>query len=234
MPGLEHTENPMRQSADLPQRGVRAPVQDRSKESWERILQAGLDILLEEGRGAVTIQAISARAGVAPTALYSARVTASSHRPGTVRPRFIPLIESVTRSFEDAAFSTDPGTSERTSAVVHAIARMFDDHIDFLRTPSSPRPRWTPCCVSVASRTAGRPLVETMTELLATDDVGAARDVARMLMAEGTYRAFFGSDFLTARPESLADFSNRLDAMAWARLSAGATRRSRLSALSDT
>lgn len=50
---------------------VRPPKQQRSREAWNRVLDAGVAILEEGGYDAFTIAAVCERAGVAPTAIYA-------------------------------------------------------------------------------------------------------------------------------------------------------------------
>jgi AcrR family transcriptional regulator len=55
-------------SADLE---VRPPKQQRSREAWNRVLDAGVAILEDGGYDAFTIAAVCERAAVAPTAIYA-------------------------------------------------------------------------------------------------------------------------------------------------------------------
>ena len=50
---------------------VRPPLQRRSREAWQRVLDAGVALLEEGGYDAFTIAAVCERAGVAPRALYA-------------------------------------------------------------------------------------------------------------------------------------------------------------------
>jgi AcrR family transcriptional regulator len=50
---------------------VRPPKQQRSREAWNRVLDAGVAILEEGGYDAFTIAAVCERAAVAPTAIYA-------------------------------------------------------------------------------------------------------------------------------------------------------------------
>ena len=50
---------------------VRPPKQERSRQAWNRVLDAGVAILEDGGYGAFTIAAVCERAQVAPTALYA-------------------------------------------------------------------------------------------------------------------------------------------------------------------
>ena len=51
--------------------GVRPPKQQRSREAWSRVLDAGVAILEDGGYDAFTIAAVCERAAVAPTAIYA-------------------------------------------------------------------------------------------------------------------------------------------------------------------
>src|SRR3954471_15466947 len=50
---------------------VRPPKQRRSREAWNRVLDAGVEILEDGGYDAFTIAAVCARAHVAPPAIYA-------------------------------------------------------------------------------------------------------------------------------------------------------------------
>jgi len=50
---------------------VRPPLQQRSRQAWTRVLEAGLRVIEEGGYEAFTIAAICERAGVAPPAIYA-------------------------------------------------------------------------------------------------------------------------------------------------------------------
>jgi AcrR family transcriptional regulator len=50
---------------------VRPPKQQRSREAWTRVLDAGVAILEDGGYDAFTIAAVCERAAVAPTAIYA-------------------------------------------------------------------------------------------------------------------------------------------------------------------
>ena len=58
-------------TADAAALDVRPPRQRRSREAWERVLDAGVSILEEGGYPAFTIAAVCARAKVAPPAIYA-------------------------------------------------------------------------------------------------------------------------------------------------------------------
>jgi len=55
----------------LPDLEVRPPLQRRSRETWARVLDAGVAVLEDAGYEGFTIAAVCERAQVAPTALYA-------------------------------------------------------------------------------------------------------------------------------------------------------------------
>ncbi len=57
--------------APPPDLEVRPPKQQRSREAWNRVLDAGVAILEDGGYDAFTIAALCDRAAVAPTAIYA-------------------------------------------------------------------------------------------------------------------------------------------------------------------
>jgi AcrR family transcriptional regulator len=54
---------------------VRPPKQRRSREAWNRVLDAGVGLIEEGGYDAFTIAAVCERAGVAPPAIYARTAT---------------------------------------------------------------------------------------------------------------------------------------------------------------
>src|SRR3954447_14696116 len=50
---------------------IRPPLQQRSREAWERILDAGVTLLEQGGYEAFTIAAVCERAQVVPRAVYA-------------------------------------------------------------------------------------------------------------------------------------------------------------------
>ena len=55
----------------MPPSPVRPPRQARSRATWARILDAGTELLEEEGFEGITIAAVCARAGVTPPTVYA-------------------------------------------------------------------------------------------------------------------------------------------------------------------
>jgi AcrR family transcriptional regulator len=81
---------------------VRPPKQRRSREAWNRVLDAGVAILEDGGYEAFTIAAVCERAGVAPTAIY-ARTTSKDALFLAVYEHGIAALRDEQRVFADDA-----------------------------------------------------------------------------------------------------------------------------------
>ena len=192
---------------------IRPPLQRRSQAAWNRILEAGTQILVEQGRDALTIQATCRRAKVAPTALY-ARVDGLSGLFWAIYDRWIgQLITTYERLLEVAAQTED--SVERVRAVVRDMCENFHLHERFLHqiinisvTDAALRERGSQESLIYVERVAA---------LLPGQPPGAAADVARMVHQECIFRAMYGDRWLSRRGESWAAFTRRLTTMALGR-----------------
>jgi AcrR family transcriptional regulator len=84
---------------------VRPPKQQRSREAWNRVLDAGVAILEDGGYDAFTIAAVCERAAVAPTAIY-ARTTSKDALFLAVYEHGIASIRHEQKVFTDRAHWT--------------------------------------------------------------------------------------------------------------------------------
>ncbi|MCU1516388.1 MAG: putative TetR family regulator [Pseudarthrobacter sp.] len=111
---------------------VRPPVQKRSRESWERILASGVDLLREGGYEAFTIAALCERASVPPRAIY-ARVDTKDGLFLAVYEHGLAIVrDQMERVFADlGAVATKPGPLLR--ALVRGVAGVFHTNADFLK-----------------------------------------------------------------------------------------------------
>lgn len=128
MPGIRATDGRARPD-DL---AVNEPRQRRTREQWQRVLDAGVRLLEEGGYEAFTIAALCARARVPPRALYA--------RAGTKDALFLAVYEhgmtSVLTShdvFRDEARWAALDDQQRVEQAVADLVRTFTDHADFLR-----------------------------------------------------------------------------------------------------
>jgi AcrR family transcriptional regulator len=116
-------------SADLT---IRPPLQERSRQAWARVLDAGVAIVEEGGLEAFTIAAVCDRAQVAPRAIYA--------RADTKDALFLAVYEhGLARVQADQAVFTDaerwanlPAESVVREAVGE-MAQIFDRHDRFLK-----------------------------------------------------------------------------------------------------
>ncbi len=121
---------PRRPARDADDRGRREPVQERSRRTVRRILEATEAIIGEEGVDAVTTRAIAARAGVAAPSLYRF----FKDRDAVLDA----LLEAMLEELEAAARETELAFS---SASVEEFVRLeFDVHVAYYeRHPSLAR-----------------------------------------------------------------------------------------------
>jgi AcrR family transcriptional regulator len=111
---------------------VRPPVQKRSKESWERILASGVDLLREGGYDAFTIAAVCERAGVPPRAIYARVDTKEGLFLAVYEHGLANVRDQMEHVFADlSAAATPPGPQLR--ALVKGVAGVFNTNADFLK-----------------------------------------------------------------------------------------------------
>jgi AcrR family transcriptional regulator len=78
---------------------IRPPLQRRSQESLERVLAAGIDVLVEEGFEGFTLQEVSRRAGVSIGSIY-ARVPSRDALLLALHGRVMDMLMEQERQFE--------------------------------------------------------------------------------------------------------------------------------------
>ena len=190
---------------------VRPPMQVRSKKAWENILEAGTWILENEGRDALTILAVCARAGVAPTAIYR-RVDGLAGLFWAIYDRGMEKVVETYREGLAAAAALPAGSRERVDRVVQAMGDTWESNVDFLH----PIVNYSTSDAALRERGAQESLelVDLVAGLLPSPSGTANRDVARMLHQECVFRSMYGDQWLSHEPESYPDFLARLTRMA--------------------
>jgi AcrR family transcriptional regulator len=186
---------------------ITPPKQRRSRETWNRVLDAGVAILSERGYEAFTIAAVCERAGVAPPAIYA--------RTRSKDALFLAVYEhGIARlsADESALVTPDPGlpAAERVRAVVASIAGVPLRHQEFLRpivllsaSHDEVRRRG-----SRYSQGLGHAFVELLAPLGLSD--AAAWACFDTVFAAVILRVAYGPGFATPHPEDEDTFVARL------------------------
>ncbi|MDY7103035.1 MAG: TetR/AcrR family transcriptional regulator [Actinomycetota bacterium] len=111
---------------------VRPPLQRRSREAWQRVLDAGVALLEEGGYEAFTIASVCARARVAPRALY-ARVDNKDALFLAVYEHGMARIRLDHAVFADEARWRRLPAREVATQAVREVAGIFDRHAALVR-----------------------------------------------------------------------------------------------------
>ena len=111
---------------------VRPPLQRRSRETWAKVLDAGVAVLEDGGYEAFTIAAVCARAQVAPTALY-ARTTSKDALFLAVYEHGIARLRSGQDVFDDGARWAGLTPAARVREAVAEAVGISLRHERFLR-----------------------------------------------------------------------------------------------------
>jgi AcrR family transcriptional regulator len=111
---------------------VRPPKQQRSREAWNRVLDAGVAILEEGGYDAFTIAAVCERARVAPPAIY-ARTASKDALFLAVYEHGIARLRADQEVFADTARWADLGPADLIRAAVAEMVGIPLRHQPLLR-----------------------------------------------------------------------------------------------------
>ncbi|OIJ68408.1 TetR/AcrR family transcriptional regulator [Streptomyces mangrovisoli] len=111
---------------------IREPRQERTRQAWMRILDAGVALVEEGGYEAFTIAALCDRAQVAPRALYD-RTTNKDALFLAVYEHGIARIAEDQRVFADPGAWQDLAPSELITAAVAELSAVFRRHAAFLK-----------------------------------------------------------------------------------------------------
>lgn len=114
-----------------PQPLIRPPLQRRSQQSLERVLQAGLEVLQEQGFEGFTLQEVSRRAGVSIGSIY-ARVESREALIMAIYERAMAWTEAQDEVAR-AGLSEDLSPRERIETIARNMANDMLGHADVLR-----------------------------------------------------------------------------------------------------
>lgn len=199
---------------------ARPPLQDRSRDSWERVLAAGLALFAERGWEGLTIADVCRRAGVSAPSIY-ARVDGKAGLFRAVHERWLAEIDSSElAAAADVAGVGDPDPATASAAAAEIMVRIFQRHEAILRAVSDRAPHDP--ALHARGGEASRAMVERVGATLPLHPEDAAA-IARTVYAECVLRLRYGPAFLTERPESDEAFLDRMQRMA-RRLAAGVDR----------
>ncbi|MGW4587900.1 TetR/AcrR family transcriptional regulator [Amycolatopsis thermoflava] len=112
---------------------IRPPRQKRTREAWNRVLDAGVALLEEGGYEAFTIAAVCERAGVAPRALYD-RVDDKDALFLAVYEHGIARIRADQEVFTDAGRWDGLAPERLVRDAVGELDGIFTRHAEFLRS----------------------------------------------------------------------------------------------------
>src|SRR4051795_6101962 len=115
--------------ADL---GVRPPKPQRSRDAWNRVLDAGVALLEDGGYDAFTIAAVCERASVAPPAIY-ARTTSKDALFLAVYEHGIARLRAEQDVFTDGTRWAGLSAADRVRAAVAEMVGISLRHQRFLR-----------------------------------------------------------------------------------------------------
>ena len=110
---------------------IREPRQQRTREQWNRVLDAGVELLEEGGYEAFTIAALCERAGVPPRALY-ARATTKDALFLAVYERGMSRVQAAENVFDDAE-CWEIDEEQRVELAVRSLVQIFAKNQAFLR-----------------------------------------------------------------------------------------------------
>ena len=183
---------------------IRPPLQRRSQESLERVLQAGFELLKEEGFEGFTVQAVSKRAGVSIGSIY-ARVPSREALIQAVYERAMLWTDEQAEPLERAAHR--PGTArEQIEAIVVEMGTQVIEHGDVLRVfmRQAPLEPWIMERAAVKSQATAEVFTQAMLEHrdeIRQADPELAVDVAWRIVYNTTARRItHGPGFESTRP----------------------------------
>jgi AcrR family transcriptional regulator len=111
---------------------IRPPLQRRSQESLERVLQAGAELLLEVGYEGFTLQEVSKRSGVSIGSIY-ARAPSKEALILAIYDREMAKVSAANERLRETAQLDDLKGRELIIALVELMARSTLEHADILR-----------------------------------------------------------------------------------------------------
>jgi len=112
--------------------GIRSPLQERSRQSFERVLDAAMDLLMEVGYEGLTVAGVSARAGASTGSIYG-RVRGKDDLLRAVQERILERTEAGQAAMLADLQAEHLPLSRLVPRAVDALAEFMRSHADLLR-----------------------------------------------------------------------------------------------------
>ena len=204
----------MSSSASLAER---EPQQDRSRQSWERVLVVGMELFEEHGWSGLTITEVCRRAKVSAPSIY-ARVDGKAGLFLAVHERWLAQIRATEVELTERHLRADVAATDAAESVARVVIGVFAEHHRALRALID-RSAHDPELLARGSA-ASRSMFEGLAERMPLSPEGG-RAVIRAVYAECLMRVMYGAGFLMERDESEEAFEKRVLALARTLVSAG-------------
>lgn len=190
---------------------ARPPLQERSRDSWERVLAAGLTLFAERGWDGLTIAEVCRQSGVSAPSIY-ARVDGKA---GLFRAVHEKWLADVDRSEPAMASEVNgvgnPDAVIASAAAAEIIVRIFRKHEAMLRAVSDRAPH-DPALHARGSE-ASRAMIDRVAQTVPLSRTDASA-ILRTIYAECVLRLRYGAAFLTESAETDDDFLDRMQRVA--------------------
>ncbi|MEU2013975.1 TetR/AcrR family transcriptional regulator [Nocardia sp. NPDC019302] len=202
---MAFTENSSRKEpAPLPEHlAINEPRQRRSRETWRRILDAGVALVEADGYEGFTIAALSEASGANPRAIYERAASKDALFLAVYEHKMAQMAGQRDRLFGAAA---EPGLApgETVRRAVTAVLGLFTDNAAFLRAVIAIAPRHPVVFERGRRYTAqlGELFAAALEPLAPATDPAAARLAFRTVYAMALLRTVQGPEFL----EPVLDF----------------------------
>lgn len=188
----------------------RAPQQDRSRQSWERVLRVGMDLFEEQGWSGLTINEVCRRADVSVTSIY-ARVNGKAGLFLAVHERWLTRIRRTEDDLFAAHVVPEASVTDAAESVAAIVLGIFASHRQALRAliDRSAQDEELLARGAAASQRLLRRLAQTLPM-----ESECAESVVRAVYADCLLRVMYGPRFLVSAEESEEAFRQRVRRLA--------------------
>ncbi|MGV9926529.1 TetR/AcrR family transcriptional regulator [Nocardia rhamnosiphila] len=202
-PEFPETPGPDAATSELAETlAIRQPRQKRSREAWQRVLEAGIALLESGGYGGFTIAALSETSGINPRAIYERASSKEALFLAVYEHKMTQMAADRDHLFQD---TQEPGLppGEVIGRAVAAVLLLFDRNAEFLRPVIAMAPEHRVIFERGKRHTAltGDMFVASMERTgLLTGDSLPAWQAFRAVYAMAVLRTMQGADFISPAP----------------------------------